>query len=160
MNNGGRQALLGLLLNRDISNFNVEAIPATKERQHQKLLSAPPGDKIVIGFAQDGCLPCSDERPDAVRPYLDHMRQRGLYPAMRTSSGKALQYESDQDLADILATWGFQRTRDRYGTLWVAPPLAQLRADIAKKYPAIQWDTMTEWGQETAPAPSEKETAK
>ena len=157
MNNGGREALLGVLLKRDISKFNAEAIPATEEREHQKLLSAPPGDKIVIGFAEDGRLPCSYERPDAARPYADHNRREGLYPAMKQSSGKALQYESDQDLAGILTAWGFKRERDRDGTRWIAPPLAQLRSDIGKKYPAIKWeDTITEWGQETALLPSEK----
>src|SRR5262249_2192350 len=132
-------------------------IPATKERNLQKLRSALPGDKVVIGFAQDGRLPSSTatQRPDAARPYLDGTRQDGLFPAMRRSSGKALQYESDQDLADILSGWAFKRERDRSGSLWVAPPLAQLRAAITKKYPAVEWDSLTEWGQETAPAPVE-----
>ena len=52
MKTGGREALLGLLLKRDISKFNAEAIPATKERELQKILSAPPGDRIIIGFAR------------------------------------------------------------------------------------------------------------
>ena len=154
MNNGGREALLGLLLERDISKFNAEAIPATKEREWQKLLSAPAGDKIIIGYAQDGQLPSSIERPDAARPYGgDHNRQDGLYPAMRMSSGKSLQYESDQDLADILKGWEFQHTRDRWGTVWVAPPLTQLRTNISKKYPAIEWDqNLTEWGKKSGEA--------
>ena len=147
MNNGGREALLGLLLNRDISKFNAEAIPATKERELQKLLSAPAGDKIIIEFAQNGRLPCFlSEHPNAARPY--HQPNDGLFPTMRAGSGKALQYESDQDLADILKGWGFQRQRDREGTIWIALPLLQLRADIAKKYPAIVWDqNLTQWGQ-------------
>jgi hypothetical protein len=148
MKNGGQEALLGFLLDRDISNFNAEAIPATQEREHQKLLSASPGDKIIIGFAQDGWLPGSMGRPDAARPYLNDRRD-GLYPAMKQSSGRGLQYESDQDLAEILKGWRFERKRERKGTVWIAPPLAQLRADIAKKYPAIEWEnTITEWEQE------------
>ena len=152
MNNGGREALLGLLLNRDINKFNAEAIPATKEREWQKLLSAPASDKIVIEFAQNGRLPCSAAgRPDAARPYADHNRQDGLFPAMKQSSGKALQYESDQDLADILKGWKFQRDRDRHGTIWIAPPLLQLRTAITKKYPAIEWDQdLTDWVREPA----------
>jgi hypothetical protein len=150
MNNGAREALLGLLLKRDISKFNAEAIPATKERALQKLLSAPPGDKIVIEFAQDGRLPCCTERFDAARPYADHNRHDGLYPAMRASSGKALQYESDQDLARLLMEWKFRRDRDRYGTVWIAPPLTQLRASIARRYPAVEWDqNLTDWVRET-----------
>jgi hypothetical protein len=149
MNNGGREALLGFLLGRDISKFNAEAIPATREREHQKLISATPGDKVVIGFAQNGELPGSTNREDAARSYSGHDRKSGLYPAMRESSGKALRYESDQDLADILKKWGFEHTRGRYGTVWVAPPLAQLRDDITKKYPAVEWNTITEWGETT-----------
>ncbi len=154
MNNGGREALLGVLLKRDISKFNAEAIPATKERALQKLLSAPAGDKIVIEFAQDGRLPCcTADRSDAARPYADRTRHDGLYPAMRASSGKALQYESDQDLVGILTGWGFRRDRDRYGTLWVAPSLTDLRARITKRYPAIVWDqNLTDWIREPAEA--------
>ncbi len=147
--------MLGLLLKRDISCFNAEAIPATKEREAQKLLSASAGDKIVIEFAQDGRLPGEGAgRPDAARPYANHSRHEGLFGAMRSSSGKALQYQSDQDLARILTDWGFQRSRDRSGSLWIAPPLTELRAEIVRKYPAIAWDQlMTDWGEDvTKPA--------
>ena len=37
LKNGGSEALLGLLLDRDIRNFNAEAIPETAERRQQKL---------------------------------------------------------------------------------------------------------------------------
>ena len=50
------------------------------------------------------------------------------------------------DLADILKSWEFQRKRDRDGTLWIAPPLSQLRDAISRKYPAVEWEnTATEW---------------
>jgi hypothetical protein len=152
MNKGGREALLGLLLKRDISKFNAEAIPATKEREHQKLLSAPAGDKIVINFAQDGWLPAATERPHAARSYVGSSRQDGLFPAMRQGSGRALQYASDRELAEILKGWGFERVRDRNGTVWVAPALPQLRFNIARKYPGVEWDRATEWGQVSASA--------
>ena len=41
MKNGGSEALLGFLLDRDIRDFNAEAIPETAERRQQKLKSAP-----------------------------------------------------------------------------------------------------------------------
>jgi hypothetical protein len=53
LKNGGSEALLGLLLQRDIRDFNAEAIPETHERRQQKLNSASPGDKVIIEFAQD-----------------------------------------------------------------------------------------------------------
>ena len=40
LRNGGSEALLGLLLDRDIRDFNAEAIPDTAERRQQKLNSA------------------------------------------------------------------------------------------------------------------------
>ena len=49
---GGSEALLGLLLQRDIRDFNAEAIPETHERRQQKLNSASPGDKLIMEFAQ------------------------------------------------------------------------------------------------------------
>ena len=52
LKNGGSEALLGFLLDRDIRDFNAEAIPETAERRQQKLNSASAGDKIIIEFAQ------------------------------------------------------------------------------------------------------------
>lgn len=42
MNSGGREALLHLLLTKDLSNFNVRKVPKTKALQQQKLLSMDP----------------------------------------------------------------------------------------------------------------------
>ena len=78
---------------------------------------------------------------------------------MKQSSGKALRSRATRILP-ILRKWGFQHTRDRYGTLWIAPPLAQLRTNIAKKYPAIKWyETITEWGPDTVSALKEPSPA-
>ena len=57
LKNGGSEALLGFLLDRDIRDFNAEAIPETAERRQQKLNSASAGDKIIIEFALEACLP-------------------------------------------------------------------------------------------------------
>ena len=91
LNNGGSEALLGFLLDRDIRGFNAEAIPETSERHQQILKSAPVGDQLIIEFAQDGCLPTAlrdrpwiaRSRPDQDIPRKD--QTPGLYEVMRDS---------------------------------------------------------------------------
>jgi hypothetical protein len=144
MENGGRAALLGLLLKRDISNFNPERIPETAERQEQKLLSAPAGDKVVIGFAQDGMLPGAI----AGRPWIAQARgQHCLFDEMQRRGGSALQRMSEVNLADLLKRWGFKRHPLGYGTGWAAPALQDLRAAVKKRYPSVTWDCLrsSEW---------------
>jgi hypothetical protein len=115
LKNGGSEALLGLLLDRDIRGFNAEAIPETAERRQQKLNSAPAGDKIIIEFAQDACLPGThgSNRPWIARAHADPRVSRnhqtpGLYDAMRARGGTKLAHMSDPALAKILKDWGVQ----------------------------------------------------
>jgi Mesyanzhinovviridae DNA primase len=150
MNRGGRAALLGYLLKRDISEFNPEAIPETTERNTQKLMSAPAGDKMILEFAMDGALPgaVGAARPWLARAHAKGSEQPGLLDAMRHRGGSSLQRASDVALTDILKEWKFTRHPLGDGTGWAAPPLAELRDAISSKYPAITWDTrVTDWAQ-------------
>jgi len=145
MRNGGRAALLGFLLKRDIGKFNPEAIPETTERNTQKLMSAPAGDKVIIEFAIDGVLPGAlHTRPWIARANGDQC----LYPTMRERGGRALAHQSDVALSDILKDWNFKRHRLSDGAAWSAPALPDLRAAIDIKYPGTVWDSrIVEWGQ-------------
>ncbi len=150
MKNGGRAALLGYLLRRDITNFNPERIPNNAERGVQKMLSAPAGDKVVIGFAQDGHLPGA---LSAKRPHIARANGIGcLYPAMRERGGRALAHETEVALADIIKAWGFTRHPLGDGAGWKAPPLLDLRAAINAKYAgSIEWDAFTkDWRADVA----------
>lgn len=154
MRDGGRAALLGLLLDRDISKFNPEAIPMTTERNTQILLSAPAGDKIVIEFAQEARLPGAigkgskkdvfDTAPARSRTVSGETYNPGLYSAM---AERGLKRASENELADILKAWGFVRRHGEHGTEWQAPALGFLQAAINAKYPAVIWDDplATEW---------------
>jgi hypothetical protein len=146
--NGGYEALLGFLLDRDIHDFNPEAIPETAERQAQKLLSASDADKMIIEFAKDGCLPGAEEkRPWVARshrtaaPYAE----LGLLDVMKAYGGSKLAHMSDNALSDILKRWGFTKKPLMDGRAWEPPPLPELRAKIKDKYPAVEFDGRTEW---------------
>ena len=142
LKNGGSEALLGFLLDRDIRGFNAEAIPETAERRQQKLNSASAGDKIIIEFAQDACLPGAiPNRPWIARAHADLWLPRnsqtpGLYEGMRARGGTKLAHMSDTALAKIVKDWGFKSKSLGISRGWEAPQLPDLRKAILAKYPA------------------------
>jgi hypothetical protein len=151
MANGGRAALLDMLLKRDIANFNPEAIPVTAEMLHQKIASAPAGDRVIIGFAQDGCLPgalidMGGYKKD--RPHIARGNGPGcLFEEMRRRGGREMQFLDAVHLTDILKQWGFVRKALGDQSGWEAVPLRDLRTMLEKKYPGLKWDSnITEWG--------------
>ena len=148
LDNGGREALLELLLDRDIRNFNAEAIPETAERKQQKLQSARAGDQVIIEFAQEGCLPGAlNKRPWIARPHREFLHgPRGLLDEMKARGGQRLSRLSDHKLTDILKSWNFKRKSLGDSRGWEAPLLPELRAAILAKYPAVEFDDRTEWG--------------
>jgi len=157
LKHGGSAALLGFLLDRDIRNFNAEAIPETAERRQQKLKSASAGDKIIIEFAQDACLPGAlQNRPWIARAHADHRLPKhyqpsGLFDVMQERGGTPLARKSDPALADIIKPWGFKTKSLGTSRGWEAPPLLHLRKAILTKYPAVEFDDRTEWVPPDAP---------
>jgi hypothetical protein len=151
LKNGGSEALLGFLLDRDIRGFNAEAIPETAERREQKLNSASAGDKIIIEFAQDACLPGAlAKRPWIARAHGNPRFPRnhqapGLYDEIKTRGGTKLAHKSDTDLAKTLKAWGFKSKSLGSSRGWEAPPLLEMRKAILAKYPAVEFDDRTEW---------------
>lgn len=151
LKNGGSEALLGLLLERDIRDFNAEAIPETDERLQQKLSSAPPGDKVIIEFAQDGCLPGAiPNRPWIARAHGEswlakHHQTPGLYDVMKARGGTKIAKMSDTALSRILKAWGFKSKSLGNVRGLEAPPLLDLRKAISAKFRAVEFDGRQEW---------------
>jgi Family of unknown function (DUF5906) len=151
LKNGGSEALLGLLLNRDIRHFNAEAIPETYERSQQKLNSASPGDKVIIEFAQDACLPGAiPNRPWIARAHGEkrlakHLQTPGLYDVMKARGGAKLAHMSDTALSGILKSWRFKSKPLGNSRGWEAPPLPDLRKSIRAKFRVVEFDDRIEW---------------
>jgi hypothetical protein len=140
LKNGGSEALLGFLLDRDVTGFNAEAIPETSERRQQKLNSASAGDKIIIEFAQDACLPGAvPNRPWIARAHADPRLLRnsqtpGLFDVMKAHGGPKLAHMSDTALSDIVKAWGFKSKPLNNGKAREAQPLLVLGNVILAKY--------------------------
>lgn len=167
---GGSEALLGLLLDRDICDFNAEAIPETYERRRQKLNSASPGDKLIIEFAQDACLPgAMPNRPWIARAHGEqrlpkHLQTPGLYDVMKARGGAKLARMSDTALSDVLKGWKFKSKSLGNSRGWEAPQLLDLRKSIRDKFAAVEFDDRKEWtadgdGAAEAPVPGAGITA-
>src|SRR5215204_2312773 len=60
LESGGREALLHLLLNRDLSGFNVRRFPQTEALREQKLLSLETHEEEWIQVLRDGVTPDLD----------------------------------------------------------------------------------------------------
>jgi hypothetical protein len=145
MERGGRAALLDMLMEMDISNFNPEAIPQTKELYRQKLLSASGGDRFIIDIAESGLLPgATIKKPWIARSHADSDRC-GLLDRMHKEGGKDLARASDNELTDILKGWGFTKRMLRDGKAWEAPAPGELRKALSQKYQGLVWDDTPEW---------------
>jgi hypothetical protein len=145
MRAGGYAALLGYLLKVDLTGWNPEAIPETKERQHQKRLTASDGDNLIIDFAQDGHLPGGIPKYPHIAKANDN--EYGLLEVMRKRGGRSIAQMSDQSLTGILKDWKFNRKHRNAGSVWEAPSLPDLRKAISDKYPDIEFDNRPGWGQ-------------
>jgi hypothetical protein len=61
MANGGREALLHFLLNRDVSDWDHRKAPDTKPLLDQKLLTLPPVRKVIFEMLATGSHPLQFE---------------------------------------------------------------------------------------------------
>lgn len=74
MRNGGREALLHLLQNRDLSNFNVRDVPQTEalRRQKRETLRRDPATREFLSVLREGVTPGDDAHKGA-NPALFHL---------------------------------------------------------------------------------------
>jgi Primase C terminal 2 (PriCT-2)/Family of unknown function (DUF5906)/RepB DNA-primase from phage plasmid len=88
MDNGGREALLHLLLDRDLTNFNVREVPLTEALAEQKAYSRRGVDRLIEVIAHDGCLPAQHIVYLDVAVTSGEEKGEGFYPAALRSHSK------------------------------------------------------------------------
>lgn len=84
MENGGREALLHMLLTHDITDFEVRAVPKTVALNEQKMLSLSPDeewwysklqDGILLSHSTEGPWPENVLKEELLSDYVERMRE-------------------------------------------------------------------------------------
>jgi len=146
MENGGREALLHLLLNRYLAGFNIRAVPQTAALARQKQHSRRGVDRLIEIIAHDGRLPSAHETyPNiAVTTGADDLKgftvtSRVLVPDLK--------YESPIIIGNKLRDdWGCARWHSNSQRGFKFPPLKELRRRFEERHGQQDWSgEVTEW---------------
>ena len=148
MEKGGRAALLHYLLNCDISDFDIRAVPQTAALADQKTRSRRGVDRLVELVAHNAVLPSADMVHPNIAITSGEERGEGFYPGARNLVPD-LKYESPIVIARTLADhWGCKNwhSGNRRGIRF--PPLAELRTAFDVRHGKQDWDEEIKcWGE-------------
>jgi hypothetical protein len=134
INNGGREAFLHVMLNRDISDFHPRQIIKTAAFKEQVIRSLDPKQAFWLHWLEEGYLPIHfGTAPKDVWYTNSHGNNDGLLDLLRRSH-PGLQRTSARQLASFLREKGCEARQDTNRRGWKFPPLAQARADWENQY--------------------------
>jgi Bifunctional DNA primase/polymerase, N-terminal/Family of unknown function (DUF5906)/Primase C terminal 2 (PriCT-2) len=145
IDNGGVEAMLYDLMNRDLSNWHPRQIYETEGLRKQKQRSLSLLDQWFVELLQEGRLP-------GLRLYSG--QRVSTFPTTRDLGNDAVERVpglrgklSDQRLATFLKEWGGIRDRNSQARGWKFRPLPQLRAEWARRYGGWEWDNedLSDW---------------
>jgi Family of unknown function (DUF5906) len=151
---GGQEALLHLLMTRDISKFDVRNVPKTEALAKQKEMTRRGLDRVVEKVAHDGVLPCTHREYFDVAMTSGEGDGQGFYTAARRIAPD-LKYVSSITMARTLKEeWecGSWKSNGLRGIRF--PELGKLRELFDKKFGAQTWDEETtdweryDWGED------------
>jgi hypothetical protein len=149
MDNGGREALLDLLMRRDLSKFNIRSVPQTAALASQKAYSRRGIDRLVEILAHDGILPCTDGSDPSITITTGEDKGEGFYPAARKLSPDLKHLSSKIIAVSLQKDWGCIRWKSGYQRGMRFPPLADLRDRFDKRHGKREWPIEpgpAEWG--------------
>jgi Family of unknown function (DUF5906) len=141
MDDGGREALLYLLLNRDLKDFNVRLAPQTKALAEQKAHSRRGVDRLVEIICHNGTLPCVQISHLEVAVTSGEEKGEGFYHAARVLVPE-LKHDSSIVLAGKLkAEWECVpwKAGNQRGIRF--PALSRLREMFDEKHGNQDWPT-------------------
>jgi hypothetical protein len=162
LHDGGLEALLFDLLNRDLGDWHPRKIVRTTALAAQQAKSLLPFDAWWEDLLHDGYLPAGDAAGRVISSdyrlrksegfLVDNSRRtlyekrEGLLKQARTSSPK-LKNETDAAFGRYLRERGCTRKWVSRQRGWQFPPLDQARAEWLARFPATVWDqaTATSW---------------
>jgi hypothetical protein len=160
MQSGGREALLYMLLNRDISAFNVRRVPRTDALEAQKSYTRSGIDRLVEKCASEGVLPFGHRTHSNVAVTSGEDQGRGFYVAARRISPDLRRTGSVAIARTLKKDWECNPWHSGGERGIEFPPLQKLRRLFDQKHGAQDWDddvkewqpppqAMSEWSTQT-----------
>jgi hypothetical protein len=148
MENGGQEALLWQLLNRDISTFEVRSVPHTAALAQQKQFSRRGVDQLIEILAHEGELPNAHEKNPRIAVTTGEDRGQGFWASARRLVPE-LKYKSAPVIAsELKVNWACRpwKSHGRRGVEF--PSLSELRQMFDARHGSQGWpDPGAEWGQ-------------
>jgi len=145
---GGYGALLKVLLDMDLSGFNVRRAPKTDALREQMEFSLDPEDEWLLTLLLDGQLPNNVSRSVEGKPQAIPHRAwwgesaPGVENGLRHHADETvprLRHESDVALGRFLDGWGIVSPEKGGRRSRKFPPLAELRAAWCVKHGPREW---------------------
>ena len=125
MNGDGRAALLYLLLERDLTGFNIRKVPQTDALAEQKQQSRRGIDQLIEHLCHGGTLPGAQIYPD-IAITTGEEKNEGFYFHAKVIAPE-LKYKGSVVIARQLKDWGCEPWKSGYQRGLRFPPLAELR---------------------------------
>lgn len=145
MQDGGYEALMYVLVNRDLCNFEIRNVPNTQALAKQKAHSRSGIDKLVETLCHEGVLPYARiSEPDIVLTGGEG-EGKGFYAAVirMVPSLKAM---GGIRVASLLKeNWGVTNWRNSQERGLRFPPLSELRAKFDAKHGVQDWPEAQNW---------------
>jgi hypothetical protein len=139
MENGGRQALLHVLLNRDLTNFNVRLVPQTEALAEQKTHSRRGVDRLVEILCHNGYLPWARDLYPDVAVTSGEENGEGFYCAARNLVPDFKHISSIVISRNLKSQWECASWKASHQRGIHFPPLARLRALFDERHGAQEW---------------------
>jgi hypothetical protein len=150
MDEGGRGALLDLLLKQDLAHFNIRNVPQTDALAEQKQHSRRGIDQLVELVAHDGVLPGGHNFYPNVAVTTGEEKGEGFYFHARVLVPELKRLGSIVISNKLKGEWGCSPWKSGYQRGLRFPPLAELREKFDQRHGLQGWPPVADWGTDEA----------
>ena len=153
MADGGREALLHTLMNRDISKFNVRNVPQTKALADQKTRSRHGIDRLVEHLAQEGLLIAPHPKYTNVAVTTNEFKGEGFFAEAKKLVPDLKHMSSIVIRKTLKDEWACEDWHSGYQRGIQFPALGELREMFGRKHGDQQWSETgdTDWSRPPPP---------
>jgi hypothetical protein len=145
MKNGGQEALLQMLADRDVARVDIRKVPQTTALAKQKAYTRRGVDRLIEIIATDGVIPCAHEYYSNVALTSGEGEGRGFYAAAKNLVPD-LKHMSSIPLATTLVDmWGCIKWKSGVRCGIQFPELDDLRARFDERHGPQDWPEASAW---------------